>query len=130
MKRSIKDWFMILVLLSDEAAVVVLIFLALRFFKVEMPLVFTVVIAVFLAILVFIAHMAIIPTFHKKRVTGSEGMIGLSGTVVEPLAPVGVVKVGGEYWKAKSTAAEIDAGQDVEILAATGLVLTVRVKDH
>ena len=72
----------------------------------------------------------IIPSFHKKKVTGSEGMIGLEGEVIEPLTPVGVIMVSGEYWKAKSVDEDIPAGEEVEILGLAELTLTVRLKDR
>jgi membrane-bound serine protease (ClpP class) len=71
----------------------------------------------------------IIPSFHKRKVTGSEGMMGLVGEVIEPLAPVGVVRVEGELWKAKSVDDDIAAGEDVEILRLQKLTLEVKRKD-
>ena len=130
MKRSIKDWLIILVLLLDEAVVVALVFLVLWVLGIEIPLPIIIVTALLLGAVVFIMHKAVIPTFLKKRITGSEGMIGLRGEVTEPLTPVGVVRVGGEYWKAKSVGENIAVGEEVEILALDGLKLMVRLKDR
>ena len=57
-------------------------------------------------------------------------MIGLTGEVTEPLTPVGVVRVGGEYWKAKSVGENIAVGEEVEILALNGLTLIVKPKEQ
>ena len=130
MKRSIKDWLIILVLLLDEVVVVALVFLVLWVLGIEIPLPIIIVTALLLGVVVFIMHKAVIPTFRKKRITGSEGMIGLIGEVTEPLTPVGVVRVGGEYWKAKSVGENIAVGEEVEILALDGLKLMVRLKDR
>ena len=130
MKRSIKDWLIILVLLLDEAVVVALVFLVLWVLGIEIPLPIIIVTALLLGVVVFIMHKAVIPTFRKKRITGSEGMIGLIGEVTEPLTPVGVVQVGNEYWKAKSVGENIAVGEEVEILALDGLKLMVRLKDR
>jgi len=130
MKRSIKDWLIILVLLLDEAVVVALVFLVLWVLGIEIPLPIIIVTALLLGVVVFIMHKAVIPTFRKKRITGSEGMIGLMGEVTEPLIPVGVVRVGSEYWKAKSVGENIAVGEEVEILALDGLKLMVRLKDR
>ncbi len=89
-----------------------------------------IVIALLLGTFVFITHKVIIPSFHKRKVTGSEGMIGLEGEVIEPLMPVGVIRVEGEYWKAKSVAEDIAAGEDVEILGLDRLTLTVKRKNQ
>ena len=130
MKRSIKDWLIVLVLLLDEAVAVVLVLLVLWFFGIKIPLPIIIVIALLLGAFVFITHKVIIPSFHKKKITGSEGMMGLTGEVIEPLAPVGVIRVGDEYWKAKSVGENIAAGEEVEILGLDGLRLTVRLKEQ
>ncbi len=128
MKRTIKDWFIILVLLLDDIAALVLVLLVLRFLRIKIPLPIAIIAALLLGTLAFIIHKIIIPSFHKKKITGSEGMIGLAGEVVEPLASVGVIKVKGEYWKAKSVDENIVAGENVEILGINGLTLEVRRK--
>ncbi len=130
MNRTIKDWLKVLVLLLDEAAAVVLVLLILWVFKIKIPLPIMVAAGLVLGALVFITHKAVIPTFHKKQITGSEGMIGLNTTVIEPLTPVGVVRVSGELWKAKSVDEDIAAGEEVEVLGLNGLTLTVRLKEE
>ena len=129
MKRSIKDWFIILILLLDEVAALLLLLLVLWILDIQLPLPIIVVIALLLGGFAFIIHKVVIPVLHKKRITGSEGMIGLTGEVIEPLTPVGMVRVGSEYWKARSVGGEIEAGEEVEILSLNGLTLMVRLKD-
>ena len=130
MKRTIKDWLIVLVLLLDEVAALGLVLLVLWFFRIKISLPIVIVIALLLGTFAFITHKVIIPSFHKKQVTGSEGMIGLEGEVIEPLTPVGVIRVGGEYWKAKSVGENIAAGEEVEILEVDGLRLVVKRKDQ
>ena len=130
MKRSIKDWLIVLVLLLDEAAALGLVLLVLWFFRIRISLPIVIVIALLLGTFAFLTHKVIIPSFHKKKVTGSEGMIGLEGEVIEPLTPVGVIRVEGEYWKAKSVDKDIAAGEEVKILKLDGLSLTVRLKEQ
>ena len=129
MKSTIKDWLKVLILLLDEAAAVGLVLLVLWGLRIEIPLPIAVVAALLLGALVFVIHRAIIPSFHKKKVTGSEGMIGLEGEVIEPLTPVGVIQIGGEYWKAKSVGENIPVGEEVEILGLSGLTLIVKPKN-
>jgi membrane-bound ClpP family serine protease len=128
MKRTIKDWLMILVLLLDEAVALALVLFLLWFFRISVSPPIAIVMALLLGTIAFISHKVIIPSFHKKQVTGSEGMIGLEAEVVEALTPAGVVRVTGEYWKAKSVGDDIVAGTDVEILGLNGLVLEVKRK--
>ena len=130
MKRTIKDWLIVLVLLLDEVAALVLVLLVLWFFRIRIPLSAAIVIALLLGTFIFITHKVIIPSFHRKRVTGSEGMVGLVGEVIEPLTPFGVIRVEGEYWKAKSVDDNIAAGDEVEILGLNRLVLEVKRKEQ
>ena len=130
MKRTIKGWLLILVLLLDDAAALVLVFLVLWFLGIKISLPIVIVIALLLGTFAFITHKVIIPSFHKKKVTGSEGMVGLVAEVIEPLTPVGVIRVEGEYWKAKSVGENIAVGEDVEILRLEGLTLKVKRKEE
>ena len=130
MKRTIKGWLLILVLLLDDAAALVLVFLVLWFLGIKISLPIVIVIALLLGTFAFITHKVIIPSFHKKKVTGSEGMIGLEGEVIEPLMPVGVIRTKGEYWKAKAVGENIAVGEEVEILGLDRLMLMVKLKDQ
>ena len=130
MNRTIKGWLLILVLLLDDAAALVLVFLVLWFLGIKISLPIMIVIALLLGTFVFITHKVIIPSFHKKKVTGAEGLIGLEGEVIEPLMPVGVIRTKGEYWKAKAVGENIAVGEEVEILGLNGLTLMVRLKDQ
>lgn len=130
MKRTIKDWLIVLVLLLDEAVALVLVLLVLSFFNIRIPLWVTVVIALLLGGFAFVVHKVIVPSFHKKPVTGSEGMIGLEGTVIESLTPFGVIRIEGEYWKAKSVDENIAVGGEVEILRLNKLTLEVKCKEQ
>ena len=130
MKRTIKDWLIVLVLLLDEAAALILVLLVLWFFRISISLPIAIVIALLLGTFAFITHKVIIPSFHRRKVTGSEGMVGIEGDVIEPLTPVGVIRVEGEYWKAKSVGEDIAAGEEVEVLGLNRLTLEVKRKDQ
>lgn len=130
MKRTIKDRLIVLALLLDEVAVLVLVLLVLSFFNIRIPLWVTIVIALLLGVFAFIVHKVVIPSFHKKRVTGSEGMIGLEGTVIKPLTPFGLIRIEGECWKAKSVSENIAVGEEVEILRLNRLTLEVKCKEQ
>ena len=130
MKSTIKDWLKVMVLLLDEAVVVGLVLLILWALGIEIPLLIVIPVALLLGALIFVIHKAIIPTFHKKKITGSDGMIGLKGTVVEQLKPVGVIRVGDEYWKARTVSENVAVGEEVEILGLDGLTLRVSPKSQ
>jgi membrane-bound ClpP family serine protease len=130
MKSTVRDWLKVLLLLLDEAAAVVLVLLVLWIFHIRIPLWVAIVFALLLGAFAFIVHKVVVPSFHAKQVTGSEGMIGLEGEVVESLTPQGVVRVSGEYWKAKSVDDDIPAGESVEILGLNKLVLEVKRREQ
>lgn len=128
MKSGIKDWLKVMVMFLDDAAVVVLVLLVLWALGIKVPLPAAVVGALLLGAVVFVIHRAVIPTFHKKQITGSEGLVGMMGIVIEPLTPTGTIKVGDEYWKAKAVEDNIEAGEEVEIVEVEGLTLKVKLK--
>ena len=129
MRRSAKDWLIVGILLLDEVAALVLVYLVLWVFKIRMPVEVAVLFGLLLGTFIFITHKVIIPSFHKEQVTGSEGMIGMEGKVVEPLTPFGFVRVEGELWKAKSVVEDIAEGEDVEIVGLKKLTLEVKRKE-
>jgi membrane-bound serine protease (ClpP class) len=59
-----------------------------------------------------------------KVETGSEGMIGLTGSAITELSPDGKIFVRGEYWDAKSLQ-PVTAGARVRVTAIDKLKLTV-----
>ena len=129
MKRTLKDWLIFFGLLADEAAAAGLVLLVLWAFDISIPIWTVVVLALALGGVAFVFHRSVVPSFHRRRVAGAEGMVGLSGEVIEPLQPVGVVRVKGEYWKAESENGEVPAGKTVEVSSVKGLVLRVRRRE-
>ena len=126
---TVKDWLKVLVLLLDEIAALLLVIFLLRYFEIKLPLPVIIVLAVIAGTLIFLVHKALIPSFHRKQVTGREGMIGRQCRVVEALTPRGVVIVEGERWKAKSADENIEVDVDVEIIAIDRLTLRVQRKE-
>ena len=128
-RQTITDWGKVLLLLLDEAAVLVVVILLLQFLGMQIPLPITITILIMVGILVFVIHIAMIPSFHRKQVTGREGIIGAQGRVVETLTPLGAITVKGEYWWAKSVDDnKIDVDENVEIVGLEGLTLKVKRK--
>ena len=121
-----KAWLVVLVSLLDDVLVLALIFLVLWLLHVKISWVLVLVIGLAMVAFVFIMHKAIIPSLLRKKSTGSEGMIGLAGIVMEPLHPIGMIKVKDEYWKARSVDSDIGVGEEVEVIGIDRLCLEVR----
>src|SRR5262249_17395543 len=58
--------------------------------------------------------------------TGPKGLTGRRAAVVERLAPVGMVRIDGELWRASAGNESADVGSDAEITGVDGLTLRVR----
>lgn len=127
-RRKLSDWGKVLVLLLDEAAAVLLVIAVLHFFRIAIPLPAAIILALILGAFVFVIHMAVIPSFHRRIVTGSEGMLGMQGRVVKPLNPVGTIVIEGEHWRAESVEDSIEVGENVEIVGLDRLTLNVKRK--
>ena len=125
---ELKPWLIVVIALLDDVVALALVFILLWYFRVKIPVWVIIVLGLVLGTFVFIVHRAIVPSLRRRRVTGAEGMVGLNGEVVKSLKPDGVVRVGGEYWQAKSIEGDIEAGEDVEIIDIDRLSLEVRRK--
>jgi len=63
----------------------------------------------------------------KKRASGPEGLIGLTGKAETDIDPEGSVFLHSEIWRARS-GTKIEKGEDVEVTGMQGLVLIVKRK--
>jgi membrane protein implicated in regulation of membrane protease activity len=61
---------------------------------------------------------------HRKVQTGVEALVGATGEVTAPLAPVGQIRVKGELWEARASTS-IERGAQVRVVAVHGLTLEV-----
>jgi membrane-bound ClpP family serine protease len=126
MKRIIKDWLLLLASLLDDAAFILIIMLVLWILKIPISLFIIVFLIVLFGVFVFLMHRFVIPTMHSRIITGSEGMIGLEGTVTKKLDPRGIVNIKGEHWKARSIGNYVQVGAQVKVVAMDGLTLHVK----
>jgi len=86
--------------------------------------VFGLVIVILAFLIIFIAYI-FLPQI-KQPVTGAEGMVGMTGTVIETLNPNGKVRIRGELWSAESTDNDIDKGEKIVVQKVNGLNLLVK----
>jgi membrane-bound serine protease (ClpP class) len=62
---------------------------------------------------------------RRKPTTGTEGLTGETGDVIETLKPAGVVRVHGEIWTAESLSGTIQKGNRIRVVRINGLKLLV-----
>ncbi len=127
-KSEMKVWILVLVSLIDDVLIVAVVILALWYFKVKLPWWAIILITLSLGAFIFVRTWFVVPSFRQKKATGKEAMIGMECQVVESLTPLGVVKVCGELWKAKSIDGDVAIGEEVEILRIERLKIEVRRK--
>lgn len=65
------------------------------------------------------------PLRRRRRLTGSEVMIGKTGVAITDLTPKGEIRVQGEIWRAESSSGNILKGEQVTVKALNGLVVIV-----
>jgi len=82
-------------------------------YKVSVPAV--IAIAATLAGLMALVAFKIVQVRKAPVVTGQSELVGQVGVVREPLAPVGMVFVRGELWRARTTGDRVEAGTTVRI---------------
>ena len=61
----------------------------------------------------------------KRSITGAEGIVGMQGKATTDCSPEGQVRVKGQTWKAVAEE-PLQAGDDVEVVAVSGIQLYVR----
>lgn len=119
----------VMVALIDDIAALALIFVILWALDVEIPVYLLVIIGLVAGTFIFFVHRAIVPSLRRQKVTGKEGMIGLTGEVTQSLTPRGVIKVKDEYWQAKSLCGDVSVGEEVQIVNINGLKVEVDRKE-
>jgi len=83
----------------------------------------TIAIVVLALVKYLVWRMAVVPVLRRQATDPSD--IKGQGRVIEPLAPVGLIKVGGEYWRAASVEGDIEVDEGVEVVGQEGLTLRV-----
>jgi membrane-bound ClpP family serine protease len=125
---TLKVWLIVAFALLDEVAALVLVFAILWALDVKIPVGAMVAIGLVVGAFAFVVHRALVPSLRRRKITGAEGMLGATGEVTEALRPSGTVRIGDEYWQARSVEGEIKPGEEVEVTAIEGLRLEVRRK--
>ena len=125
-----RAWLKLLLLLSDEAIVVLAVLFILWKLDVHLPTALLVAIATVVAVIVFLLHWILLSELKEGRLKSTNNnMIGLKGKVIMQLCPEGVVKIRGELWKAITVDVEVEAGRQIYVTGREGLRLLVECCD-
>ncbi len=65
------------------------------------------------------------PVRRRRKLTGSDAMVGKTGVALTDLKPKGEIRVVGEIWHAESISGVIQKGEQVTVKSLKGLVLMV-----
>jgi membrane-bound ClpP family serine protease len=118
--------FAILATLGEEIALTLFVLLGLPRLGVTIPLGGLIAMMAGLATYGVFSYRLGSRALLKKPLAGFTDMVGSKGTVVEPLAPRGTIKIKGELWEAESAEHQIDSGSEVTVIGRQGLKLIVR----
>lgn len=112
--------------LLEETAIVVIVFWGLPQIGIKIPLLGLLALMVLWGSWAIIAHRLGSRALRRKQLAGLPNMVGCQGTVVRSLAPVGLVRIRGELWVAKSASGEMVPGEEVTVVKQARLKLVVR----
>ena len=124
-KINLKLLLAIVISLIDEAIVIIILFLVLSLFGVEMPIWFIILVLIF-SVITYALYRAL----KKSPLLGFENMVGKNGLAISEIARDGTIKIGSELWAARADQGNIEKGEEVIVIGQTGLKLKVTRKDQ
>jgi membrane-bound serine protease (ClpP class) len=110
----------------EEAALAVIVLVGLPELGITLHLAVLIVLMLAWAAVAIISYRAGTRALKKQPVVGLGSMVGSRGKVVESLQPEGMIKVGGELWRARSIDVDIESGKEVRVVRQDGKTLVVR----
>lgn len=119
----------ILSTLLEETALAVVVLVGLPELGIHLPLPVLIALMIGWAVVTVIIYRAGSHALRVKPMAGPEAIIGMKGKVVRPIDPDGLIKIGGELWRAKSAGSSIDIGEEVTVVEQDSTMLIVRSGD-
>ena len=115
--------------LLEEAVLAVVVLVGLPELGINIPLPFLIALMIAWAIVAIIIYWMGSRALGRKPAVGPEAIVGSKGRVVSPLEPEGLIKIGAELWRAKSSGERIDVGKEVTVVEQDCTMLVVRPSD-
>ena len=110
----------------EEAALAIIVLVGLPELGINIPLAVLVVLMIVWAAIATFSYRAGSSALKRQPLVGLGTMVGVRGKVVKPLKPEGLIKAGGELWRAKSIDLHIDSGAEIVVIGQDGRILLVR----
>ncbi|UCE97376.1 MAG: hypothetical protein JSV74_05340 [Dehalococcoidia bacterium] len=111
----------------EEVALAIIVLVGLPELGINIPVAVLIVLMIAWAAIAIFSYRAGSSALKRQPLVGLGTMVGVRGTVVKPLKPEGLIKVGGELWRAKSTGVDIDSGAKIVVIGQDGRILLVRL---
>jgi membrane protein implicated in regulation of membrane protease activity len=115
----------ILSIIIEEGILVAVVLFGLPRIGVRLPLFVLIILAVAWVAVSALLYRAGTRALDRKIAVGAETLAGSRGRVVVPLEPEGMVKLGGELWRARCYERRIEKGEEVIVQRAEGTLLIV-----
>ena len=117
--------YTIISIVLEEAAIVIVVLVGLSQLDIKVPIGVLIAVMVVFAIFSVLLYRAGSQALRRKPVALSV-MVGTKGKAVNPLAPVGLIKIKDELWEAESIGDKVGIGDEVLVIRQDGLKLLVR----
>lgn len=115
----------ILSIIIEEGILVAVVLFGLPGIGVRLPLFVLIILAVVWLVVSIVLYRAGSRALDRKVAVGAETLAGSRGRVVVALEPEGMVRMGGELWRARCDGRRIDKGEEVIVQRAVGTLLIV-----
>ncbi len=109
-----------------EILLAVAVLIGLPYTGYSLPLWGLALLMILLAVYCIWTYRAGTRALDRKPARGLTSMVGSRGRVVRKLNPSGQVRIAGEIWEARAEHDSIATGETVEVVAQSGLRLTVK----
>jgi membrane-bound ClpP family serine protease len=109
----------------EEGIVVAVILFGLPRLGITVPVSVLIVLLILWAVISVVLYRLVSRALRRKPAVGVETLIGGWGMVVVPLEPEGMVKLGGELWRARSEGRRIEKGEEIVVRRVKGTLLIV-----
>ena len=113
-------------IIIEEVVLAIIVLVGLPELGINLPLAMLILLMIGWAAIAIFSYRAGSSALNRKPLVGLGTMVGVRGKVVETLKPEGLIKVGGELWRAKSIDVDIDRGTEIIVIEQDGRILLVR----